>query len=168
MKKLTVLLLPLALLALSCGTDRAARDAAAVATDAAAVIDVDFSELMYMDWMLSEIRTASETITLDRDDPMGFGDIFTLRFEGDMVFGRAMPNTYRGPYTLGENQALAFGLMATTMMATLVEPEGLNEHQFFVHLGNVTRWGFADGNLELHAIDEYSAEAILVFVPQGN
>ncbi|MCL2192714.1 MAG: META domain-containing protein, partial [Treponema sp.] len=130
-----------------------------------AVGDGDFSDVMDRYWILSQIRTAYETVTLDRDNhaALGFGDIFTLRFEGGMVFGTAMPNTYRGPYTLGENRYLAFGLMATTMMAAFMEPEEITEHQFFVHLGNVVRWYLVDGNLSLHAIDEYYAKTILVF-----
>jgi len=167
MKKLTVLLLPLALLAMSCGTNGTAANVPAAQV---AVGDGDFSDVMDRYWILSEIRTAYETVTLDRDNhaALGFGDIFTLRFEGGMVFGTAMPNTYRGPYTLGENQSLTFGLMATTMMAAFMEPEELTEHQFFVHLGNVVKWGLADGNLELYTLDQYNEEVVLLFVPLGN
>jgi len=164
MKKLTVLLLPLALLAMSCGTNGTAANVPAAQV---AVGDGDFSDVMDRYWILSEIRTAYETVTLDRDNhaALGFGDIFTLRFEGGMVFGTAMPNSYRGPYTLGENRALTFGPMATTMMAAFMEPEELSEHRFLVHLGNVVRWYLVGGSLELHAVDEYYAKAVLVFAP---
>ena len=169
MKKLTVLLLPLALLAISCGTTGQAANVpeAPVAVEDGAGVDANFSEVMHRYWILSQIRTVYETVSLDRANhaELGFGDIFTLRFDDGLVFGMAMPNTYRGPFNAGENQSLTFGLMATTMMAAFMEPEELTEHQFFAHLGNVLRWNLVSGNLELYAIDGAYAEAVLVFVP---
>ena len=176
--KLTVLLVAGAVLAMSsCQRNEARRDATARATppaiDAEAVLlgdmadlDMGFSEVRNREWILSAVRTAQETVILDRDShaELGFGDIFTLRFEDGMVFGTAMPNTYRGPYTLAENQGLALGPKAATMMAAFMEPEEITENEFFAYMGNVSRWDLVDGNLELHAATEDGAETVLVFV----
>jgi len=176
--KLTVLLVAGTVLVMgSCQRNEARRDATTratpPATDSAAQLladvadpDAGFSEVRNREWILSAIRTAQETVILDRDGhtELGFGDIFTLRFEDAMVFGTAMPNTYRGPYTLTENHGLAFGPKATTMMAAFMEPEEITENEFFAHMGNVSRWDLVDGNLELHTATEDGTETVLIFV----
>jgi len=168
--KLTVLLLALMILPISsCLINNAAINA--TGTDITEPeTDIDFSSVANRNWILSEIRSATETVTLDRKKHIveGFGDIFTLRFEDILVFGKGAPNTYRGPYTLADNQAITFGQMATTMMAAFREPEELTEHRFFVHMGSVMRWKLVEENLELLTIDEDNAEVVLVFVAQDD
>jgi len=168
MKKLVllvILLLPLAAM-IACGTAGAARMAVVEVTTVELGQDIDFSDVMNRDWILSEIRTFSETVVLDRERHIeeGFGNIFTLRIEDTLVFGTAMPNSFRGPYTLADNQAITFGPMATTMMAAFREPEELTEHEFFVHMGNVVGWDLVGERLELHANGENYPGAVLVFV----
>ena len=159
--KLAVLLMAAAALAMgACARDRTG------AAYSAAIAGVDFSDgVMGAEWILAEIRAAGETVVLDRENhvALGFGDIFTLRFDDGMVYGAAMPNTFRGPYAL-EDYRISFGNMATTMMAAFMEPEEITEREFFGHLGNVSRWGVANGNLELFAIAEDGTETVLVFV----
>jgi len=165
MKTLTVLLVAGIALAMgSCAT----RDAAQVgAVDAAeAVAGVDFSAVMNRGWILSEIRTDLQTVTLDRDNHIeqGFGDIFTLHFGEDSVHGVAMPNTFNGPYSLGADRSLTFGHMMTSLMLALVEPEEITEYEFFSFLSHVSGWDLVDGNLELRTATEGGTETILVFV----
>jgi len=130
------------------------------------VVDTGFAGVMDRGWILSEIRSGTETVTLDRaGHAETFGDIFTLRFGDDLVFGTAMPNSFRGPYTLASDQAVTFGPMATTMMAAFMEPEEITEHRFLQYMGRVARWNLAGENLELHTTDEDGAETVLLFVP---
>jgi len=177
-KLLTVLLAAVTVLAVSSCQRRdrnaaAAEDAEAPDTPEAiveVVADADFSGVMHRDWILSEIRTATESVTLDRaaSAAIGFGDIFTIRFEENRVSGVGAPNSFFGPYTLAENRAITLGPMASTLMATFMEPEELTEHQFFTHLNAAVRWDFAEGTLEIHSADEDGLQTALVFVPLGD
>jgi len=165
MKTLTVLLaVGMAMAMGSCATRDAAQVGAVDAAEAAA--GVDFSAVMNRGWILSEIRTGSQTVTLDRDNHIeqGFGDIFTLRFGDDRVYGVAMPNSFSGPYALGTDRALAFGPMINTMMAAFIEPEEITEGEFLGLLSNVSEWDLVDGYLELRAATEDGVETVLVFV----
>jgi len=161
--KLTTLLLALSALAMvSCQTDRAGRAAQGEAME----MSDGFSYVMNRDWVLSEIRTAAETVTLDRHElaERFFGSIFTMRFDGALVSGTAVPNTYRGPYALEEDRAITIGPLITTRMAASAQPDELTEHAFINYLYNVFMWDLAGGNLELHTTAEDGAETILVFV----
>ena len=156
--KLIALLLALTALAMgSCQSVRAGGNSA----------DVDFSMVMNMDWILSELKTDSGTVVLNREKHVeqGFGNIFTLRFEDELAIGKAMPNTFRGPYTLGdEDRAITFGPMATTRMLALTQPEELSEDDFFAYMNNVVGWNLVGGNLELYT----STDGALIFVPLDN
>ncbi|MCL2558675.1 MAG: META domain-containing protein [Treponema sp.] len=122
-------------------------------------------DALNVEWILAEIRTEDGTIVMDRvGNAALFGDIFTLRLDGAMAYGTAMPNTFRGPYSLGPNGEITFGPMASTLMAAFMEPEELSEHEFFVFLYNAFMWDLRDGNFELYATDDFGGEAVLVFV----
>ena len=126
----------------------------------------DFSDVMHRDWILAEVRTGTRSVVLDREmhRQLGFGDIFTLRFEDDLAVGTAMPNTFRGPFTLGEERALTFGPMATTRMAAFAEPQELNEHEFLAGMGSVVGWNLNGENLELNTL-AYGIAGVMIFVP---
>ena len=121
---------------------------------------VQFDDVMDKDWFLTERRTGSETIAIDRDRLAtdGFAEPFSLRFDAELVSGAGAPNSYRAPYTLGDNQGISIGLIAGTLMAPIFEPDGLKEHEYFALLQDVTRWNLAEGKLEL-----YTGETVLVF-----
>ena len=161
--KLTILLVAGSVLAMgSCATG----NVAVTDAEAVAIGDDGFSAVMNRGWILSEIRAASQTVILDRDNhvELGFGDIFTLRFGDDRVYGIAMPNSFSGPFTLGAGRALTFGPMINTMMAALMEQEEITEGEFLGFLSNVSGWDLVDGTLELHTVTEYGTETVLVFV----
>jgi len=161
--KLTALLLALTVLAIS--SCQSTGEAAEAAPAMAAAATADFSTAISRYWILSEIR-AAEIVVLDRAAHADtFGDIFTMRFEEAMVYGMAMPNTFRGPYTLGQGQEITFGPMATTMMAAFMEPEEITEHVFLTYLYNVFGWNIAYDNFELHTTSGDGAVVVLVFVP---
>ena len=166
--KLTALLLVLTALAIiSCGTTEDAIIPVAPGEPAAALRAeaVFYAFVMYREWVLSEIRTAAQTVTMDqgRIAATGFDALFTIRFEESMVYGRAAPNLFRGPYALLEEEGgINFRPMATTRMATLNLPE-LTEHEFLGHLRNVAWWSFDGINLQLHVYDKAMTD--LVFAP---
>jgi len=141
----------------SCGTNGAAV--------AQAGIGADFSYAENRNWILSEIRSEAQTITLDRAGHAElFGDIFTLRFENGFASGTAMPNTFRGPHTLGADREITFGPMITTLMAAFAEPDEISEHEFLGLLYNAFEWSLVGETLELHTTDEDGAVVALVFV----
>jgi len=161
--KLATLLLTLSVLAVvSCQTSRRA-----AGTAPAEEMPDAFSSVMNRDWVLSEIRTTLETVTLDRVMlAERFGPIFTMRFDDTLVSGTAAPNTYRGPYMLADYQAITIGPLGTTRMATSVQPDELTENGFINYMYNVFMWNLAEENmvLELHTTADDGTETVLVFV----
>ena len=125
-----------------------------------------FDAIVNRDWVLTEVRSGSGSITIDREQlaAVGFEGAFTLRFDAERLSGIGAPNRYFAPYTLGNRQAGHAGQAITimpiagTLMAALFEPPGLQEHTYFTLLQQVTRWNILRGNLEL-----YTGETVLVF-----
>jgi heat shock protein HslJ len=114
-------------------------------------------------WLLSEFRAAGKTVRINRNDGNTRG-IYTIGFQdGGQVNGMGAPNRFFGPYTNGGNRALSIGNLASTMMASLWEPEELKEREYFGFLSRVTRWDLREGKLELHSTNENAAEVILIF-----
>ena len=88
-----------------------------------------FSDVQDKDWNLAEIRVGPESIIIDNS-----GDMFTLRFDRERVNGIGFPNHYFAPYLLADKQGMTIKAIAQTRMAALVEPEQLNEYEFFAYL----------------------------------
>jgi heat shock protein HslJ len=146
--------------AVACGTDGA--------TVAGASVGADFSAVMNRDWILSEIRADFQVMFMDRERhiEMGLGDIFTIQFDGNRAFGTAMPNTFNGSYTLGDNDTMTFvGTMVVSTMASTVVPGEITEDEFISYLYNVFAWNLADENLELYTTNDSGSVAVLVFAP---
>jgi heat shock protein HslJ len=125
----------------------------------------DFSGVQGKDWNLAEVRVGQEQIVIDRAAwaEEDFGEIFTLRFEAELVSGAGAPNRYRAPYSLSADNAISIGMIAGTLMAPLREPEELKEHEFFALLQKANKWSLAGENLELYSEKEDGTEAVLVF-----
>ena len=126
---------------------------------------VSFDVLRGTAWLLAEVREGSSIIVIDRDRlaETGFNEAFTLRIGSELVTGLGAPNRYFAPFS-AEGQSVAIGPVAGTLMAPLVEPEGLREHEYFTLLQNVNRWGLAGGILALHSMRNGS-DVILIFTP---
>jgi len=121
------------------------------------------------DWRLAEIRSAGKTVTINRTPPASFATVdlsgwFSIRFQDGQVSGVGAPNRYVGPYTLADNQAIAIGPTASTMMASFYELAELKEREYFAYLQNAYRWNLSGGNLELHTRAD-GTETVLVFSP---
>jgi len=71
-----------------------------------------------------------------------FSDVIgkDLKLTSVFISGMAAPNRYTAPYSLGENHAITIGQMATTMMASFIEPENLKEREFTAYMQNAYAW----------------------------
>ena len=124
-----------------------------------------FDDMLDKDWHLTEMRTGSETITIDRNElaEKGFAGAFSLRFDAERISGMGAPNRYFAPYTPADNQAISIGMIAGTLMAAIIEPDVLKEHEYLALLQNVNRWDLADDKLELHSRSDNGTDTVLVF-----
>ncbi|MDR2542454.1 MAG: META domain-containing protein [Treponema sp.] len=127
-----------------------------------------FSNVEGIEWKLLEVHidgTFSREILFDRRtlSREGIADIYTAKFDGELVSGVGSPNRYTAPYTIGEEQSINIAVMRSTLMASLFEPEKLPEHQFFGYMQNVYEWQFADGNLIFLSKTEDGRDVRLVF-----
>jgi heat shock protein HslJ len=121
-----------------------------------------FDQVIGKNWKLIGIKVANTGTSFFRDTWGTDGkDFYTIKFQDTLVFGRAAPNNYRGPFELGQNQGIRFDSMAATQMALLNEPKELKENEYFKYLEEVYRWDIKDGNLELHSRNE-KGEAIVL------
>jgi heat shock protein HslJ len=131
-------------------------------------VPAEKSAIRGIDWYLVEIRNGNNITSLNRSQLKadGNGDVYSLRFDAkeDRVFGKAAPNTYRGPCHWGSGSGLKFGSMASTMIASIkAPPAGLEEYAYYEYLKKVNSWGLTtDGRLELYCVD-HSGEAVMVF-----
>ena len=131
-----------------------------------------FRDVEEKEWILEELRTDGKTVYMDRKklEAEGLGGVYTIIFRGSddtrgaQVSGLGAPNRYFGPYTSDSNRSLSFGNLATTMMASFREPDGLKESDYLGYLTKVTRWDLREGKLELYSSDNNGGAAILVFV----
>ena len=160
---LCLLALP-ALVFFGCSSSAPAKDPAPVNAGGASFGDIEGKE-----WILLELRRAGEIIAMDRQqiEADGLSGAYTLVFEEGMVRGMAAPNRFSGPYTIGPyspaGNELHIGLLASTMMFSFIQPEGLSENEFFALLSAVSRWDLREGRLELYSSADGS-EAVLVFI----
>jgi heat shock protein HslJ len=159
MKKVSVVLscLILSLLAIaftSCADGASVR---ANEPDSGAV----FGDVEGNEWILLEVKSGKKTIPMDRKklEADGMGGVYTINFKDGRVYGMGAPNRYFGPYTLGSNRSLSIGNLATTLMASIKNPPGLNEIEYYAYLSKVTRWDLRYGKLELYS----GADAVLIF-----
>jgi len=119
------------------------------------------------EWFLEEVKTAAGVISINRaQGDIDFSGIYSLTFDEHMASGVGAPNRYSAPYSV-EGNSLNIGLARTTLMASIFEPEGLKEHEFYAYLDKVSRWSLNDGKLELICISEDGSEAVLFFAVKG-
>jgi len=125
----------------------------------------DFGAVKGKVWQLAQVQNAAGKITFDSKnlDREFFSDAFTLQFDSERAAGKAAPNRYTAPYTLGAGNAITFKAAASTMMLAFREPEGLREHDYFRLLEKASRWEFANDRLILHTVDENGKKVSMIF-----
>lgn len=124
----------------------------------------DISSISGKEWKLVELRKGNEVIIIDRGklESDGFGDLFTINF-GERVTGKAAPNQFMAPYQAGDNNDLILQAPASTLMASVYDPERIREKDYFEYLVNVKSWELVQGRLELHSSDSSGTETVLVY-----
>ncbi|MDR0442024.1 MAG: META domain-containing protein [Treponema sp.] len=124
-----------------------------------------FSDVVGKEWKLIEVHIDGKSINFDRSALVndGFGEIFTLTFDAEMIGGTGAPNRYSAPFTPGNKQTLTVLPARATLMAPIREPEKFKEHDFFIFIQNTYEWNLVNTNLELHSKSENGAEVKLVF-----
>ena len=125
--------------------------------------NVNIGDIQGRDWILEEIKTGATVVRINRAQPGITEETFSIRFDTERISGMAAPNRYFGPYTAGDNNALAIGTVAGTLMASIFEPEELKEYEYYAYLGRVTSWEINAGKLELHTSNESGIQVVLVF-----
>jgi heat shock protein HslJ len=129
----------------------------------------NFSDVIGTEWKLLEVHvddTFGRNILFDRSvlSYEGFGEIFTLTFDTQLLSGAGSPNRYSAPFTLGEGNAITIMPMRSTLMASIFEqPERLPEHQYFIYMQGVYEWRLTEERLELLSKTEDGREVRLVF-----
>jgi heat shock protein HslJ len=90
-------------------------------------------------------------------------DVYTLNFTSDTISGTAAPNKYSAPYTAGDNNTLTISLIRSTLMAPIIQPEKLQENDFYNYMQKVERWSAEKGKLILHSKTDSGIAVRLIF-----
>jgi len=124
----------------------------------------DFNNVTGKAWQLSTVKTADGKIIFDmsKQNKEFFKDIFTLQFNDGRAAGKASPNRYTAPLTVNGGK-MTFGPAASTMMLGIREPEGLNEHEYFMLLAKVYKWNTAGDNLTLSTVNGQNEKITMTF-----
>jgi heat shock protein HslJ len=124
-----------------------------------------FAEVQGKLWALEEVVTESGGIILNRRklEADGLGDAFTLTADAERISGKGAPNRYVSPYTVGEEQEISISPIAGTLMMGLVEPEGLQEREYFNYLEQTNQWLLTGDRLELYSETGEGDPVIMVF-----
>jgi heat shock protein HslJ len=148
------------LMVLSCATAGAAESTAIETGTAKSMSAGDSSDIQGRDWILQELRINSAVVRIDRPPNT---EAFTLRFDAGRVGGIGFPNRYTGPYTAAEGNSLSIGSLISTLMVSLFNIEGLNEHEYFAYLSNAKSWNIQNGKLELTTSGKNGEAVVLVY-----
>jgi heat shock protein HslJ len=138
MKEFTLSVIIVAVLAMSC-------------TSTAGIPSGFSGSVLNKEWKLIEVYISGRNTGFNRNTLVGTGagEMFTLRFDSEVISGTGAPNRYSAPYTTGENKTISIALVRATLMANINEPSSLKEYDFFNYLQNAYKWDIANNNLEL-------------------
>jgi heat shock protein HslJ len=127
-----------------------------------------FDEVQGKVWVLEEIVSEAGNTVINRQklELDGMGDVFTLVVDENQISGKAAPNRYRSPYTLGDDQEISISPIAGTLMMSIMEPEGIQEREYYNYLEQVNQWLLTGDTLELHSETPEGDPIILVFTSE--
>jgi heat shock protein HslJ len=131
----------------------------------AAAVQPGFDEVRDKEWYLAEVQTPSGPGEFSRAalEDREMGDCYTLRFDRERLSGKGAPNRYAAPYQLGEDAAISIPPIAGTLMASLREPPGLGEQEYYSYLEGVSRWGLEESALKLYTFNSAGEPLVLVY-----
>jgi heat shock protein HslJ len=126
-----------------------------------------FSDVVGKELKLIEVQIDStpfnRIVLYDRADLIKHKhDVYTLTFSGNMVSGTAAPNKYSAPYTR-QDKNLSIKVMRSTQMAPLVQPEKLQEYDFYNYMQKVESWTTDKGRLVLNSKTDDGIAVRLIF-----
>jgi len=155
---LLVLSIPLiCLLAISCaGTSNNSENTGRAA----------FSNVIEKEWSLIKVRVSDNETLINREALANdnAGDLYTLKFDNNLLSGKAEPNTYSAPYTINEaEQTISIKPMRSTLMASFRQSVGLAEHDYYTYMNNAYKWEIVNNNLILHSKSADEQNVQLVF-----
>jgi heat shock protein HslJ len=129
-----------------------------------------FDEAQGKVWILDELVSESGKTVINRQKLVsdGMGDVFTLVVDGGQISGKGAPNRYLSSYMLGDNQEISINPIAGTLMMSIVEPEGIQEREYFDYLEQVNQWLLTGDKLELYSETPEGDPVILVFTREEN
>jgi len=130
----------------------------------------DWTAVAGKEWRLIEVHisdTFDREVLFNRNDlsrDSNTRDVFTLKFENDLVSGTGAPNRFNAPFTLGE-QAQSIRIMParSTQMAPIFQPARLREHDFFMFLNNVYKWELDERLLVLRSKAQDDRDVVMIF-----
>ena len=130
--------------------------------------DAAFKDAEGKEWILLEVKRDGKTIPMDRQKLAAYdmGGVYTIFFQEGRLNGLGAPNRYQAPYGTGSNRSLSIGNIASTMMFSFMEPEGLTEGEYYDYLSGTYRWDLWKERLELYCSGSKGGEAVLVFIPK--
>jgi heat shock protein HslJ len=131
----------------------------------ATVVQPDFYEAVDKEWRLIKVQTPSGPTEFSRAalEAGEMGDCYTLRFDRERVTGKGAPNRYTAPYQPGEGGAVSIQAIASTLMAGLREPPGLQEREYYNYLERVFRWSLEEDILNLYTLNSSGESLVLVY-----
>jgi heat shock protein HslJ len=126
---------------------------------------LSFDEVRGKLWALDEVVTEAGAISINRRklEADGQGDDFTLEADAERISGKGSPNRFFAPYTLGPDQEISISPIAGTLMMGLVDPEGLQEREYFNYLEQTNQWLLTGDILELYSETSEGDPVIMVF-----
>lgn len=90
---------------------------------------------------------------------------YLIQFEAASASGRAAPNRYRAPYTLGKGSKITFAPAVATQMMGVHQPVGLYERDYFNYLAKTQSWEQNGKTLILHTQNPAGQKATMLFNP---
>jgi heat shock protein HslJ len=128
-------------------------------------VSQSFAEVQGKLWALDEVVTESGSVIINRRklEADGMGNAFSLEADAERISGTGAPNRYFSPYTVGENQEISISPIAGTLMMGLVDPEGLQEREYFNYLEQANQWLLTGGRLELYSETAEGDPVIMIF-----
>jgi len=126
-----------------------------------------FSDVTGKELKLVEVQIDStpfnRIVIYDREDLKKHKhDVYTLTFNNDMISGTGAPNKYSAPYTRND-KSLTIKIMRSTQMAPLIQPEKLQEYDFYNYMQKVESWTTDKGRLVLNSKTDEGIAVRLIF-----
>ena len=123
-----------------------------------------FSDVIGKNLRLIEVYISGRNINFSRSSlPQVLTDAYTAKFDEKIVSGMAAPNRFTAPYTLSDKNHISIAQMATTMMASFIEPENLKEHDFITYMQNAWAWMDENGKFVLLCNTATGQEVRMIF-----